>query len=419
MNRIFVLFILLIGFSGFGQKLKTEHYQVKYIKPPKSELKINKTYTWHVQELTRNENMQKVTKQYFTKDLNYGRGQFFASRDGLGFIPGFKNPLNGISFNGKDDMALIPASLVKVLVGIAEIAQVKPNTNGRVNPNSAESAMAKVYDVWIHVPLVFDMRYAQPGEGVDEFSLQMLQNVKFDSIYCLKEEGQQFSKKFQFPKDLSQFKLKKGYSTTAELELQFVKYKRQFVKECKDRIIMDFLKRAKLEVESRFSYSKRDFPIKFYYVKDKANRFNDLESYAEIFKEVESLLKANIEANNKMNWFTPEIQVLIEKLLELHTTFLGQGELPNLVKSGARYNLIWLLFLNADFELARSEIQALNQLKADLKIALKDPKSLSKTTKKDYKETVEAIHFFDLEKIELLISDFQPRYEINKEKLGW
>lgn len=193
-------------------------------------------------------------------------------------------------------------------------------------------------------------------------------------------------------------------------------------------MIADFLKRAKLEVESLYCTSKRRLPIRLFYVKDKEDTYADLISYATIFKEVEALLKTNIELKNNKNWFTPEIMEYVNKLVEFYTNFLNRTDLKmtHLVKSVARYNRIWLYFMQAKFDVALSEISDLETLLVDVETKLTASNSekdktmqLPKETKEEYVDVYDAIRYFDLASVKALIQDFEPRYRNHAARLGW
>jgi hypothetical protein len=416
-----ILIVLLLLFSGIqvnGQKLKSEHITNKFIRPPKSDQLIEKGYTWEVTEKTFNQQMRTIEQIFQSGKTNYGRGQFFSDRDGIGSIPGFKTPQSGLIFD--ENGVLTPCSVVKVEIGQIDIDQVKPSTNGRVVKNDPQSAIAHSYDVWVSVPLRFDMRYAVPSNAVDDVdSDQNLKGVNFLPLYHLDEVGADFTRRFQFPRDLKRLKGTPGYSTTAQLDVEFAKHKRAFLMEIKDRMIRSFLKRAKLEVESRYCFATRRLPIKLTWVKDKKSDVDDLEAHVATLTEIEPLLNANIEANNRMNWYSKEIRAYTSKVLDFHNNFLKRDDLSNLVRAAARNNRMWLLFLNSKFEEALLEITALKEQKETFKMALANDEVQQKDLKKDYKATIGAIGYFELDKAYEFITDYQIRYEYHKQTLGW
>ena len=424
-----IAFLFLAEITVVGQKLRSDGFYVEYIKPPKSEAMITKTYAWEVKEETVDGQFKKVETTDLSSGLNAGRGNFFAGIDQLGSIPGFNPPVDGITFK---DNVVIPSCLVKVKVGVAEILEAKPVSQGQLNPNVATSPSALAFNVRISVPLSFDMRYAMPPtadapQGNDGFT-QSLQNVTFMRLYSVEEKEQEFSKVYQFPKDFNALKNLAGYGSQQQLDLEFLKHKTAFLAEVKDKMIADFLKRAKLEVESLYCTSKRRLPIRLFYVKDKEDTYADLVSYATIFKEVEALLKSNIELKNNKNWFTPEIMEYVNKLVEFYTNFLNRTDLKmtHLVKSVARYNRIWLYFMQAKFDVALSEINDLETLLVDVESKLTASNSekdktmqLPKETKEEYVDVYDAIRFFDLASVKALIQDFEPRYRNHAARLGW
>ena len=410
------IILILVSFFVFGQKLKPTVCSVKYVRPPKLEQKINKVYTWRVKELTRDQNMRVLEKNYAAKEANYGRGQFFAAYTELGSIPGFQPPIAGLRMDA--DQKINPSCFLKVDIGIADIMDIKPNRNGKVNPNNTDSPVALVYDVWVSVPLTFDFRYAQNGPYDGEFFEHPLKNVHFDSLYYRKEE--KFTRKFRFPSHLKALSKTKGFSTNAELDLKFTKHKQQFIKECKDRLIAAFLKESKLEIESNYCYAKRQLPLRFYAAKDKEDTYAELANYASMLKkEVEPLLAANIEANNKMNWYSTDIKAYVNQLAQFHEKFLDREDLTYTAQSAADYNLIWLYFMQSNFNAALGQIEKLENRQEKLKNELKQSKKLPKEQKKDYKTTIDAVGYFDLEIIRALILDYRPRYEKHWEELNW
>lgn len=419
---LFLLIGFLISTSSFSQKLKDVNYWLYYIKPPKNAKIINRTYAWEVTELDYNEQMKKVETIYKSGKSNYGRGQFFASRDNLGFLTSFDPPGSGISFIND---TVIPTCYIKMDVGAVNLMQVKPNSNGRSVADDMNSPPLLCYDVYIHVPLKLDMRYAENGEPTGGF-VNGPQNIHFYPLYSLNESVDSFNRVYQFPKDFKLLQSTKGYASQGALDSEFNKHKWAFLKEKKQVIISDFVKRAKYEIISEFTTSKRSLPLILYYSKDKENLYSELENSTIKFEKVAELLKENIEKENKLNWFTPEIQIIIKDLKNTHVAFLNDTNKPYLIQSAAHFNLIWLSFFRTEFDFALSEIDFLEKLGEELLMKLKasadekdKSKKLPKEIKKDYDETVNHIRYFNLDLVKSIILDFIPRYENNNAQLNW
>jgi hypothetical protein len=100
--------------------------------------------------------------------------------------------------------------------------------------------------------------------------------------------------------------------------------------------------------------------------------------------------------------------------------------MTHLVKSVARYNRIWLYFMQAKFDLAFNEIADLENLLRDVETKLATSNAekdkalqLPKETKEEYVDVYDAIRFFDLAALTALIQDFEPRYRNHATRLGW
>jgi len=415
-----LFFCLFFSFfqASFAQKMKDDYLYCDFVKPPKSTKEIAKTYVWEVTETEYNSKMQRLTNRYTSGQQNYGRGQFFAAHHMFGMLGEFEHPLKQIPII---DNRAIASCLIQLEIGAVNLAQITPSSNGKLS-EQVDAATALCFEVYVSVPMTFKMWYIPEGTS-SAILMSTEKTSSLDTLIFFDETSEPQMHVYKFPKDFEPLKNTRGYSTQAQLDIEFQKNKGAFLQEKKNQIIGQFVKKARLEIASLFTTTKIRLPVVVYYTKDKENTNPELEVIAIRFKEIEKLLNINIELKNNMNWFTPEIQTIVDDVLAKSDSFIAQDKLSHSAKTAARMNRIWLYFMKSRFDEALQEISELEKLRVTLIKELQEAKDnnvkLDKSLKSDLNQTIDYLRYFKLDEIRPMIEDFIPRYENNKDKLGW
>ena len=394
-SLLFAVLLISCVTTGYSQKLKKKHINLRYMVMPEDSLEISNDYYWKVTERIEESNgatyeftcdnkfkSLKSVSARGTFNYRFGNNQDAASRHYWyrnitrirGAIPTHHKPL--YSNNEHDTLCSLEIEIGPVIFyDRMRVETSRRSTNGNQVPQ---------YNYEVELRLKITMTYRDEHGNVINTLEQSANEPQF----------------VMFPRDMKSLK-SQGYPANV-LEQNFNTMQNAFLDEMKLQLVGRFIASGTSELTSKYYIAPGSFSFPAYYKKNKKGGYDDLEAAVRHLESARAMCKGNFDLKNNENWYTPRIQEQLNDAYSIYEKVIQEvlDIDPNSRFDATDLNpmlesLAWLATLTNRFDKARwawGELidSAPNLIKRDLYV-----KSLKRS------ELIEA------------------RYNVNKTKYGW
>lgn len=407
--------IFLSSSYCFSQKnIKSKHDYVYYYRPALVNVKFSKTLYWVVKEKEKISKGYPIDRKYVSGQPSGSYNNPYASVGVLGAVKGFQKPINYYIIERKS----MPDTVSNILVNIGTLdINSKKDVAKIVKSKSEDKPEVKNYSYDFEFSLNMDLTIQTKKWVPVDNNPKIVKTI--DTILFAKKENINDSiYKFNFPNDLdgSIFKTKQA------LDSYYNKHKNTFFLKIKTKIFNYFLLRCKREFVSKYIPWKNGFTEAYVFkIKDKNNEFSEVNELANDFSKLVEILGKNMELHNRLNWYVPEADVIISRLLNSYSELANSKDQKFTYKNiyCMKRNRILMLFFDSQFELAIKEIDEIFEEQRIFKEKSLD-KIYSKKERKVYNQKYRFISYdLNLDELRLLIVDYQKRYDVFKGVYHW